>query len=432
MTHRHSMSSCWHIRHQRVKKITQEATTTFFYDDWNLIEERVAYTNGTSSTIRYYWGKDISGTLQGAGGVGGLLYLTVSNSSTPNSPTHQLYIPFYDNNGNVTRYLDANGNTVARYTYDAFGNTISQTGPLADAFAFRFSTKYFDSESGLYYYGYRYYHPALMRWLTTDPLEEDGGLNLYEFCGNNANCYVDFNGLWSHPLWPDKPEVSVTQIPAIMRANGMSVSAKLMERWLTTASSSAMGEDISTVKMDWALSFTRAKTAYDEIFTSQLYATERCKNVIRAKIKALKPAKNIRFCDLSRDVRAVYKDQVTYKVVGSSYRDPIDDMLGALGRFTFQVALSANVKVKPYGYCAIVDEVGVFIRDQYEFSGIQPLGYWNPQTNYVGKNPYRGSLIENGTFQIYRNNTGLGGDFYIYSDVKRTKLEKPIKIRISK
>ncbi len=284
----------------------------------------------------------------------------------------------------------------------------------------------------MYYYGYRYYHPALMRWLTTDPLEEDGGLNLYEFCGNNANCYVDFNGLWSHPLWPDKPEVSVTQIPAIMRANGMSVSAKLMERWLTTASSSAMGEDISTVKMDWALSFTRAKTAYDEIFTSQLYATERCKNVIRAKIKALKPAKNIRFCDLSRDVRAVYKDQVTYKVVGSSYRDPIDDMLGALGRFTFQVALSANVKVKPYGYCAIVDEVGVFIRDQYEFSGIQPLGYWNPQTNYVGKNPYRGSLIENGTFQIYRNNTGLGGDFYIYSDVKRTKLEKPIKIRISK
>ena len=329
----------------------------------------------------------------------------------------------------VVMYISESGAVSAEYTYDPFGKVTSHTGMDFD---FQFSTKFYDPDIGMYYYGYRYYHPALMRWLTTDPLEEDGGLNLYEFCGNNANCYVDFNGLWSHPLWPDKPEVSVTQIPAIMRANGMSVSAKLMERWLTTASSSAMGEDISTVKMDWALSFTRAKTAYDEIFTSQLYATERCKNVIRAKIKALKPAKNIRFCDLSRDVRAVYKDQVTYKVVGSSYRDPIDDMLGALGRFTFQVALSANVKVKPYGYCAIVDEVGVFIRDQYEFSGIQPLGYWNPQTNYVGKNPYRGSLIENGTFQIYRNNTGLGGDFYIYSDVKRTKLEKPIKIRISK
>lgn len=66
------------------------------------------------------------------------------------------------------------------------------------------------------------------------------------------------------------------------------------------------------------------------------------------------------------------------------------------------------------------------------FSGIQHLGYWNPNTNYVGKNPYKGSLVENGTFQIYRNSSGLGGDFYIYSDIKRIKLDKPIKLRITK
>ena len=118
--------------------MTPGATTTFFYDDWNLIEERVAYTNGTSSTIRYYWGKDLSGTLQGAGGVGGLLFLTVSNSNSQ----LQLYVPCCDNNGNITRYLDVNGDTVAQYTYDAFGNIISKFGPLADFFRHRFSTKY--------------------------------------------------------------------------------------------------------------------------------------------------------------------------------------------------------------------------------------------------------------------------------------------------
>ncbi len=72
---------------RRVRKVTPDVTTTFFFNYWNIIEERVAYTNGTSTTIRYHWGKDLSGTLHGAGGVGGLLYLTVSNSSTPNSPT---------------------------------------------------------------------------------------------------------------------------------------------------------------------------------------------------------------------------------------------------------------------------------------------------------------------------------------------------------
>ena len=42
---------------------------------------------------------------------------------------------------------DANGNVVAAYTYNAFGRTISQSGPLADVFRHRFSTKYFDVET---------------------------------------------------------------------------------------------------------------------------------------------------------------------------------------------------------------------------------------------------------------------------------------------
>ena len=175
-------------------EVTPEATTTFFYDDWNLIEERVAYTNGTSSTIRYYWGKDLSGTLQGAGGIGGLLYLTVSNSSSQ----RQLYVPCYDNNGNITRCFDADGNTVAQYTYDAFGKIVAQSGPLVDFFRHRFSTKYFDEETGRYYYGYRFYSPALMRWLNRDPMEEQGGLNLYVFCGNSPTCSYDPHGFQAH------------------------------------------------------------------------------------------------------------------------------------------------------------------------------------------------------------------------------------------
>jgi len=181
------VTNFYDAKSRRVRKVAPEATTTFFYDGWNLIEERIAYTNGVTTTIRYYWGKDLSGTLQGAGGVGGLLYLTASNSNSQ----LQLYIPCYDNNGNITRYLDENGNTVAQYTYDAFGNTLSQSGAMCDLFRHRFSTKYLDIEANLYYYGYRFYHPPLMRWVNRDPIEEDGGVNLYGFCGNDAVVYID-------------------------------------------------------------------------------------------------------------------------------------------------------------------------------------------------------------------------------------------------
>jgi RHS repeat-associated protein len=114
-----------------------------------------------------------------------LLYQTVDDV---------IYIPCYDNNGNITKYIDANGNIVASYTYNAFGCLISKSGVLADFFRHRFSTKYFDAETCLYYNGYRFYHPILMRWLNLDPIGEDGGVNLYEFCGNNPVCRYDMDG----------------------------------------------------------------------------------------------------------------------------------------------------------------------------------------------------------------------------------------------
>ena len=133
---------------RRIRKTTPVAVTTFLYDGWNLIHEHEVRGSVTNETF-YYWGKDISGTLQGAGGVGGLLYLKRNGT---------IYVPHYDAYGNIVRYIDAAGNIVASYTYDAFGRTISQSGPLADFFRHRFSTKYFDSEIDLYYYGCRFYH----------------------------------------------------------------------------------------------------------------------------------------------------------------------------------------------------------------------------------------------------------------------------------
>ena len=189
------VTNFYDAKSRRVKKETSEADTTFFYDGWNLVEERIAYTNGTSSTINYFCGKDLSGTLQGAGGVGGLLYLTVDGC---------IYIPCYDNNGNITRYLDDNGNTVAQYTYDAFGNSVSMSGPLADFFRHRFSTKYFDEETGRYYYGYRFYSPTLMRWLNRDLMGEDGGTMLYGMCANNPIAGFDAFGLYELTLISDK------------------------------------------------------------------------------------------------------------------------------------------------------------------------------------------------------------------------------------
>ena len=55
---------------------------------------------------------------------------------------------------------------------DPFGNITAATGPMAYVNPFRFSTKYSDFESGLDYYGYRFYAPGIGRWFGRDPVED--------------------------------------------------------------------------------------------------------------------------------------------------------------------------------------------------------------------------------------------------------------------
>jgi RHS repeat-associated protein len=128
---------------------------------------------------------------RGAGGVGGLLAVTTVSAADPQPVIH---FPMFDANGNVTEYVATNGTVAARYAYDAFGDTVAQSGPLAESFTHRFSTKPFDAETGLVMYQLRPYEPGLGRWITRDPIEEQGGLNLCGFVGNNPILYIDKDG----------------------------------------------------------------------------------------------------------------------------------------------------------------------------------------------------------------------------------------------
>jgi len=61
---------------------------------------------------------------------------------------------------------------------------------------FRFSTKYTDDETGLLYYGYRYYNPSIGRWISRDPSGERGGVTMYAFISNCPIAAIDVWGLW--------------------------------------------------------------------------------------------------------------------------------------------------------------------------------------------------------------------------------------------
>ncbi len=167
----------------------------FLYDDWNLIAEIDATTSTPATYATYLWGPDIGSqgvvgaSMQRAGGVGGLLAVARHEASGI-----QRYLPGYDGNGNIIVWIDQSGTVVERIDYDPFGRVLTRQGGV-EGLAFGFSTKYTDSETGLCYYGFRYYDPVTGRWPSRDPIEEEGGLNLYGFVGNDAVNSGDFLGL---------------------------------------------------------------------------------------------------------------------------------------------------------------------------------------------------------------------------------------------
>jgi RHS repeat-associated protein len=104
----------------------------------------------------------------------------------------------YDGQGNVVALSDESGTLVARYVYDAFGNLLASSGARAGENPYRFSTK--ESVGGLVYFGFRFYDSSIGRWISRDPLEEDGGVNLYGFVGNAPINFLDEYGLVKRSL----------------------------------------------------------------------------------------------------------------------------------------------------------------------------------------------------------------------------------------
>jgi RHS repeat-associated protein len=167
----------------------QGTVVNYFYDGMRVIQER---DSANMPRVSYTRGLDLSGSLEGAGGIGGLLMRTDHLGATPHAYYHA------DGVGNVTMLMSTAQTAAARYLYDPFGTVLGQSGPLADANVYQFSSKEFHAASGLVYYGYRFYEPSLQRWLNRDPIGEVGGLNLYGFVGNSPLGYVDPLGEMSY------------------------------------------------------------------------------------------------------------------------------------------------------------------------------------------------------------------------------------------
>ena len=258
--------------------------------------------------------------------------------------------------------------------------------------------------------------------------------------------------------------LSLTDLPGAMDKMGWQVAPKLMRRWLNAPAWEMPGivktddidarrlapsqVDVGTVTMDWAVGYPQVKEAYDLLLAT--WNTPEALKLLRRRLDAAGWQSGLlRLGDLSQATPVVdATSQINFMPFGSKL-DTIDDMKGTLANAQLKLAVSGRVARNWLEQdCFLVEELGVYVHDTYEFiDGMlpQPLGIWSEDrclskvemakwiamgwpTNVI---LYPGFVpVFNNDFKRYRTKRGLGGDFVVYSDIKRIKLSKPVKIKL--
>jgi RHS repeat-associated protein len=172
-------------------KNTPKRSTEFKYDGQS---RRIAIietdTTGKTET-RYTWCGDVICQARDAKDKP-VAYYFKEGVYRPQAKSNKKEYYARDHLGSIRDVLDETGQSIARYDYDPYGKLIDGSGRMPE---FGYAGMHYHAASGLYLTKYRAYDPKDGRWLSRDPIEEAGGVNLYSYVGGNPLSYIDPLGL---------------------------------------------------------------------------------------------------------------------------------------------------------------------------------------------------------------------------------------------
>ncbi len=188
----------WKNGRQLASATSTGRTVSYEYDK-NGLRTSKTY-NGTKYSYAYAGNK-----LVWQGWNGNEMYFFYDNAGTPIA---FWYFPsggsrvtgyyFTNQQGDVVRIEDPDGNVLASYAYNAWGTMYKSSGTMANINPLRYRGYYYDAETDFYYLQSRYYDPIVSRFINADSYASTGqgflGYNMFLYCGNNPVNHVDATG----------------------------------------------------------------------------------------------------------------------------------------------------------------------------------------------------------------------------------------------
>ncbi len=239
----------------------------------------------------------------------------------------------------------------------------------------------------------------------------------------------------------------VRYVPGVLKALGWNKGAELQEEWFSRQASSnpdSNNPNLSIITMNWILGFTSAKTLLSSMITQKIWVNTAGKRALLSEIKRMIKDNEVTIpinegssssFGVFNNTIINYKNKRIPKFDKYHYQErafapgsfsTLDDLTAALANFVFRMSSGGTITKNKDNYTIQIIKVATYVRDSFDFIdpgwASQNLGYWNIQENKVVKfslgSGYR--LIENSSYQNYRSEFQMGGDFRLYSDIHYT------------
>ena len=190
---------------RQLASLSQNGTqVAFSYDGSGLRTGKTVGTGSNAQTYSYIYNGDKLVEMTATGTNGGTLRFTYDTTGHPTTVTQGTNTYYYVTNlqGDVIAILDGSRNSVTEYTYNAWGQVMSVTGPMATTLGQQNPLRYrgyvYDTETALYYLQSRYYDPEMGRFINADIYVSTSqtvmGHNMFAYCGNNPVQNIDTKG----------------------------------------------------------------------------------------------------------------------------------------------------------------------------------------------------------------------------------------------
>lgn len=199
-----NISLGWNSQYQLTSAGAASNLVQYSYD---VLDRKISRVEGTNVEYYVYAGNQVVADVDASGnllrtyvwgpGIDNLLAITTYSATETNT-----YYPLTDHLNTVHALVDATGQIIERYEYDAWGKVLGICNSAGDELTesavgnrYLWQGREYDSTTGLYYFRARWYDPVVGRWLSNDPIGISGGLNQYVFCGNSPVNATDPSGL---------------------------------------------------------------------------------------------------------------------------------------------------------------------------------------------------------------------------------------------